>query len=395
MSGVLDWLIVGGGVHGTHASHRLTRAGVSRDRLRVLDPHEEPLTRWHARAHNTGMAFLRSPSAHNLDVKPADLRQFAESDAPDARYTRPYHRPATALFRRHVEAVLEHNELRALRLRGEAVRLRCEHAHVRVETDRGVLLSRRVVLALGAGDAPLWPAWARALRAHLPVVDHVFDPGFIRPNAPAWRHVVVIGGGITAAQTAVALGRMRPGTVTLLSRHAPRVEQFDSDICWIGERCLRGFLRSPDPDFRREVIRRARHRGSMPPDVLQQLRNAERRDQLRVRRGEVVRWDPDPLGPGVLLHISGTAVPLAVDRVLLATGFDPARPGGELVADAIDIHGLRCAACGYPIVDTLLRWHPRLHVMGPLADLEIGPVSRNIIGARLAAARLVDAHLSS
>ncbi len=47
------------------------------------------------------------------------------------------------------------------------------------------------------------------------------------------------------------------------------------------------------------------------------------------------------------------------------------------------------------ILDPLLRWHPRIHVMGPLADLEIGPVARNIIGARLAATHIVHAHLSS
>lgn len=395
MSEILDWLIVGGGVHGTHASRRLLHAGVAPDRLRVLDPHEEPLARWHACVHNTGMTFLRSPIAHHIDIGPADLHHFAETEVPDARYARPYHRPSVALFRRHLAAVVERNALRDLRVQGKALRLRCEHTHVRVETDQGALRARRVALALGAGDAPLWPAWARALRIVLPIVDHVFDPDFERPNVPPWRHVAVIGGGITAAQTAIALARAKPGAVTLLSRHTPRVEQFDSDICWIGERCLRGFRRSDDPDFRRSIIRRARNRGSMPHDVLKQLRNAERRGQLLVRRGEVVRWDVDPLGQGVLLHIGGAQVPLAVDRVLLATGFDQGRPGGEFIADAIDAHGLRCAGCGYPVVDPLLRWHPRVHVMGPLADLEIGPVARNIIGARLAATRLVHAHLSS
>jgi hypothetical protein len=32
--------------------------------------------------------------------------------------------------------------------------------------------------------------------------------------------------------------------------------------------------------------------------------------------------------------MSGTRSPLAADRVLLATGFDPARPGGDFIADA-------------------------------------------------------------
>lgn len=389
---MLDWLIIGGGVHGTHISRVLTqRGGVAPDRLRVLDPHAEPLARWHACVHNTGMTFLRSPAAHNIDVQPADLHHFAEYEVKDARYTRPYHRPSTELFRQHCDAVIDRGGLGALRITGTAHRLTCGPAAMRVETDCGEIETRRVVLALGASEAPSWPDWARSLRRVAPVIDHVFDPHYTRDMRVTWQHLVVIGGGITAAQTAITMARARPGTVTLLTRHAARVAQFDSDICWIGERCLRGFRRSSSPDFRRQIIHRARNRGSMPPDVHKQLRQAERRGQLRVLRGEVCRWDRDPLGGGVLLHLQPAAAPLAVDRVLLATGFEQARPGGAMLDQAIAELGLRCGACGYPIVDSLLRWHPQIHVSGPLAELEIGPVSRNIIGARLSALRLMRA----
>lgn len=56
---------------------------------------------------------------------------------------------------------------------------------------------------------------------------------------------------------------------------------------------------------------------------------------------------------------------------------------------AIEDLDLPVAPCGYPIVDAGLRWAPGLHVTGPLADLELGPVARNISGARRAADRLV------
>ena len=75
--------------------------------------------------------------------------------------------------------------------------------------------------------------------------------------------------------------------------------------------------------------------------------------------------------------------------MLLATGFEPQRPGGALVDRLAEEHRLPCAACGYPEVDTALRWHPRLFVAGPLAELELGPVARNIAGARRAGERLV------
>ncbi len=42
------------------------------------------------------------------------------------------------------------------------------------------------------------------------------------------------------------------------------------------------------------------------------------------------------------------------------------------------------------LVDAALRGHPRIHVSGPLAELELS--SRNVAGARRAANRIVDAH---
>ncbi len=80
---------------------------------------------------------------------------------------------------------------------------------------------------------------------------------------------------------------------------------------------------------------------------------------------------------------------IEVDGVLLATGFEQSRPGGALVSDLIETHALPCAACGYPVVDPHLRWHPSVFVTGPLAELEVGPAARNIAGARRAADRIV------
>jgi hypothetical protein len=81
----------------------------------------------------------------------------------------------------------------------------------------------------------------------------------------------------------------------------------------------------------------------------------------------------------------------SVAFVILATGFDHSRPGGEWLDRAIAQFALRCHECGYPIVDANLCWHPGLYVAGPLAELQLGPVARNIIGARHAASRLAAA----
>ena len=118
------------------------------------------------------------------------------------------------------------------------------------------------------------------------------------------------------------------------------------------------------------------------------LRRAIRRDRIKWHEGEVnqVVADHDGLKVGLL-----PGDELIVDRILLATGFASRRPGGSLVDDLVASATLPCASCGYPIVDSSLRWHPRVYVSGPLAELELGPVSRNIAGARRAGERIVDA----
>ncbi len=388
---MLDWLIVGGGIHGTHLSLHLTRAlGVPRDRVRVLDPHPEPLARWEACTRSAGMSFLRSPHVHHLDLEASSLMRFAKSreGRPHRRFVEPYFRPSLALFRAHSQHVVRANGLDGLRVRGRAHGLAACSGGFRVETEGGSLESRKVLLALSASDSPLWPAWGRALKEAGAPLDHVFEPTFDRGSLPEIRSGVVIGGGITAAQVALALAERAPGAITLLTPHAPRVHQFDADPGWIGPLQLDRYHRERDMAGRRAMIRGARHKGSMPPDVHREIRRAVGQGRLAVRVASVVEASlTDDI---VSLHCEGGHT-ISADRVVLATGFEAPRPGGELIDRAISDLGLRCASCGYPVVDASLQWHPGIHVTGALAELEIGPVARNIIGARLAAERLTSA----
>ena len=389
---MLDWLIIGGGIHGTHLSLVLTTtAGAEAERVRVLDPHPAPLARWDACTAATGMLHLRSPSVHHLDLDPWSLQRFAHGPGKRHRsFAPPYDRPGLELFARHVEAVMERHHLGALRVLGRAERIVPEEHAVRVETSQGALHAKRVILALGASEQPSWPDWARALRDAEPTapLQHIFEPGFDRRALPAFSRLVVIGGGISAAQVTLTLGLAHPGTVTLLARHALREHQFDSDPGWLGPKHLAGFSREPDLARRRALIAAARHRGSMPKEVHRHLRLAAQRRELKLDHGEVRALERTP--SGLLLHLEDGRS-LAADRVLLATGFDRRRPGGRLLDALIEEHAFPCAACGYPQVDTALRWHPRVFVTGPLAELELGPTARNIAGARAAGDRIARA----
>jgi len=382
---MLDWLIVGGGLHGTYLSNLLLRkAGVPHDKLRVLDPHEGPLELFWRFTRATGMRYLRSPAVHHLDLDPYGLRRFAERGTGRrlARFVPPYGRPGLDFFRAHTEHVVRTHRLAGLRLRARAEKVVRVESGYRVESSIGGIESRRVLLAIGLGEQPCRPPWASE-------APHIFDPAFERDALVGAAHVLVVGGGISAAQLACFLARART-PVTVVSRHEPRVHLFDSDPEWLGPKAMAGFERTRDLAVRRRRIVEARHRGSMPPEVAAEL--------SRARRAGWVEW----VNAGVKSsRAEGSVVALELDRspgivtgscLVLATGFESHRPGGRLVdEDTLDRLSLCCADCGYPIVSRGLEWAPGLFVSGPLAELALGPVARNIAGASAAGDRLLSA----
>ncbi len=387
----LEWLIIGGGIHGVHIAARLLGdANVAPEQLRIVDPCERLLERWRICTETTGMRHLRSPSVHHLDLNPWALQRFAgkRRRRKSGLFVAPYDRPSLQLFNAHCDQVIDTFGIDELHVQSRAINcsLNCDGVEVRLGDGRE-LTARNVVLAIGAGEQPEWPRWAPKDDDR---VHHVFEPGFDGwPSAK--ESVVVIGGGISAGQ--VALRLLDEGhQVDLVSRHALRTHQFDSDPGWLGPKFMTRFQREHDADRRRALISEARHKGSVPPDIQRALGVAITNDRLRWHEGEVETLNS---GTDLLRMLLTTGTALEPQRVLLATGFTSARPGGTLVDELIASSSLPCASCGYPIVDSELRWHPHVYVSGPLAELELGPASRNIAGARRAADRLVDAICSN
>lgn len=382
---LLDWLIVGGGIHGVHVAARLLgEAGIDAERLRIVDPGTRLLERWRSCTEATGMSHLRSPSVHHLDLRPWSLKHFAGKRKNRKRgiFAPPYDRAKLTLFNAHCERVLETYDLPRLHLQARAIAcaVDCDGVAVRLSTGPEIR-ARNVVLAIGAGEQPVWPDWAPRGE---PGVHHVFERDF--DGWPlATETVVVVGGGISAAQ--VSLRLVKQGhRVHLVSRHALREHTFDSDPGWLGPKFMASFDRERDVDRRRALIAEARYRGSVTPEVRCALRQVIAGGQLHWHEGAIDGLEAR--GADLAMQLANGRV-LDVQRVLLATGFASHRPGGKLVDRLVESASLPCASCGYPIVDWALRWHPRVHVSGPLAELELGPAARNIAGARRAGDRLV------
>lgn len=383
----LDWLLIGGGLHGVHIAARLLGdADVAPERLRIVDPGRDLLTRWRTCTATTGMTHLRSPSVHHLDLDPWSLKHFAGKwRGRRARpFAPPYDRPTLALFNAHCDRVIETFGLAELHVEARAMTCSVDCEGVTVGLSTGdTLAAHNVVLAMGASEQPEWPPWAPRGDAR---VHHIFEPGFDGwPSST--ETVAVLGGGISAGQ--VALRLVKEGhRVHLVSRHPLRQHQFDSDPGWLGPKFMASFSRERCVDRRRALISRARHKGSVPPDIHRALRRAIEREQLHWHEGEIEALEPGT--ERLSLRLNAETV-LEADRALLATGLATHRPGGEMLDDLIASASLPCADCGYPIVDSALRWHPRIYVSGPLAELELGPASRNIAGARRAGDRIVNA----
>jgi thioredoxin reductase len=380
---MLDWLIIGGGIHGTHLSLVLTHQyGVPHDRVRVLDPYEQPLARWHSVTANTGMQYLRSPIVHHLHYDQRSMGVFARihQQEPYTRFIPTFSRPSLELFNRHTQYLIDKYRLEALRIIGRAAGLTRLSNGWRVETESGGIEARQVILAIGMSEQPYYPDWAKTVKA-----SHIFDQDFIIKDLSDWSHLVVVGGGITAAQTALYLAQRKPGTVSVLMRHPVRVHDFDSDPCWMNALCLRDFHKIHDFNQRRKIITAVRHRGSLPADVLDDFNRAVQQGNILPIQAEIT---------GAITHNSTIRLTLSngetleADQLLLATGWENRRPGGLWLDQAVAEYGLPVANCGFPIIDRTLCWQHGLYVSGPLAELEIGPASRNIVGARMAGQRL-------
>ncbi len=387
---MVAWLIIGGGIQGTYLSHLLVQqCGIERENVCVLDPYETPLATWNRNTRNCGMHFLRSPATHHIDIPVLSLYRFAKPLALASRqmahFIPPYNRPSLALFQKHCAHVIRNSRLSDLRITGRALALHKNRQSITAETSAGRIDTRNVILALGLGEQPCWPSWARRLKQAGARIDHVFDQEFRSSDIPdAFKSVVVVGGGLSAVQTALMLSKRLDGTVRLVSRHDLRESQYDFDPCWIGPKCLREFYRQ-DFGNRRETVDRSRVIGSLPAEVIQEFRSALAAMRLRFQKARIRSAQRE--GHRIRLDTDGGTV--RADAVVLATGFHSKRPGGNFIDQVGKEFGLKCGPCGYPIIGEDLRWSANIFVTGPLAELQLGPCARNIIGARNAGRHLL------
>ncbi|RNA67912.1 FAD/NAD(P)-binding protein [Alteribacter keqinensis] len=384
---MFNWTIIGGGIQGAVMASFLADSGVEPAQIAVIDPNEEPLANWKHCTSKIGMDYLRSPFVHHLAQSPFSLDSYAKKE----EFVKPFFgrrkRPLLQMFNAHSDTVLTDRGLNQSWIKSRVSGIRKVRNHWQLRLSDGRLIdSRHVVAAIGLGEQPYWPEWAKEIRSDSPsAVAHVFDRDLDTDSIKG--PVTIVGGGITAAHLAVKLAGQEPGNVTLLKRHPFRIHEFDSDSGWMGPKNMSRFQKVNDLAKRRRIIRQARHRGSIPQELHMNLLHLERSGRLKINHGDITH--AAQTSDGIITLYGDNNVLHQTRTVILATGFIQEAPGMNWLEPLIKDHKLKCAECGYPVVSESLEWCDHLYLMGGLAELELGPTARNISGARRGAGRIV------
>jgi thioredoxin reductase len=384
------WIIIGGGIQGTTAAaHLLATNRTTQQDLVIIDPHDRPIENWKNCTKKIAMPFLRSPFVHHLDPSPFSLEKFAKksTDSYKNAFLGPNKRPSIEVFNKHCEDLISVYGIEHCWMKGYVTNLQLIENKWNVNVNGNTsIIGDKVILALGLSEQTKWPKWAADLKLQRKEdVYHIFDKSLeslhnLKPS------ITIIGGGITAVHTALHLTSIFPGEVTLVTRHSFRIHDFDSNPGWLGPKYMKKFNETKDYSKRREMISNARNKGSITSELFVKVRRALRTGSLKLVIGEVKDVHYDEYLDQTVFKLSGQEKqPHYTRSIVLATGFENSVPGKSWLEPLIQEHQLKCAKCGYPIVNRHLEWTNNLFVAAALAELEIGPTARNISGARKAA----------
>ncbi|MEM6256333.1 MAG: FAD/NAD(P)-binding protein [Cyanobacteria bacterium P01_D01_bin.156] len=391
-----DIAIVGAGPQAlTLVTHLLRKKQTMRNRFVVLDPSGQWLQQWKHQFAAYEIPHLRSPAVHHPDPNPHALRSFVESRF-DELFP-PYDLPGTQLFQDFCQEVIRRWQLQDRVIPNQVKNLEpiCQGKQFRLTmADGQVLTARHVVLAIGGG-IPHVPDWTQALPNSYPPErlchSHQVD---LRGLQLRGEQILIVGSGLTSGH--LALGAIARGAqVMMMARRTFYEKLFDAEPGWLGPKYLKGFHAEPSWENRWQMIRDARNGGSLTPAVLTKLRRLERDGKISFYEQCEVQsasWQDNawqiscnhPEAHHCIAH-------LPIDRIWLATGSTLNINHWPLLSAVKEQYPLADVQ-GLPVLNEHLQWPGcNLFIMGGAAALRVGPVARNLFGAKLACDRIVPA----
>jgi len=392
-----DIAIIGAGPHAlTLVAYLLQKRKKLRHRFTVFDPSGMWLQQWQQQFAAFEIPYLRSPAVHHPDPNPYALRKFAEC-RPQELFA-PYDLPGTQLFQDFCADLIRRLELppvlKAKVLRVEPLQHRLRpRFRLWLADDRSVI-ARRIVFAKGSSQIHL-PDWVSQIQSAYPPERLCHSQQIdLRELHLAGERILIVGGGLTSGHLAVG-AIARGAKAVLMARRNLQEQLFDAEPGWLGPKYLKDFWAEPDWEKRWYLIQQARNGGSLTPAMILQLRRLMRRDLLQIQEQcQVVKvvWQ----GNNWLVHCRDDSRDARhsisdreFDRIWVATGTKLDVTAEPLLADILNTFPLTTGR-GLPVLDPCLRWSGcELYTMGGLAALQVGPVARNLSGARMASERIV------
>ncbi|KAI4251860.1 MAG: hypothetical protein LQ352_004607 [Teloschistes flavicans] len=265
-----------------------------------------------------------------------------------------------------------------------------------------------VVLAIGPGGSPVIPRHLSAAEeegachsTQLP--KRTFLSRTVRDKILARKPtaVVIVGGGLTAAQIADKCIRDGVRRVLMIMRGDVKLKPFDIDLDWMTKykNVHKAAFWSADSDEgkaswdrRLEIILKARNGGSIPPRFFKKLQTHVASGALSIHTHMTIKdqlWNAQHKTWRIDTSPSIPDLPGTVDYIYYATGVQPDVKNLPFLSPLrekapIDIIG------GMPRLTNDLAWADDvpLFVAGRLAGLRIGPDCGNLEGARVGAERI-------
>ncbi len=283
------------------------------------------------------MQFLRSNQLFHLD---GDLKSLTLQERSQGRVTA---RPTLQGFDQHSDQICEEFAHRHYKRSVVSIKPADPYRIVCSEVD---VWATQVFLCLGNNQHSTNPR-------------HIFCPDFTPPDVT--RPIAVIGGGISAAHLLIKYQALTSHQLLWYCRSRIRMSRFDAAPKWASKNEIASFQKLPLAE-RQRILATNRFDGSIPPDLLTSLDSLSRRGRIR----EVSQLEAD----------------FPEEQKIYATGFERTI-SHPVLTDLAIAYSLPTDQEGRPDISPTLEWLPNLFVLGQFGELMLGPLGRNIAGARL------------
>lgn len=412
----------------------------------VVDAFGEWLTTWNDNFEGLRIPRLRSVMhAHADPFDHRSMEQYAEMYGRseelitlkelfqrDKKFNGPYQVPSTSLFKDFHDTLIKGYGVKDIVQKGYVESITpIKHKNddepifeVRIKDINGNMQdmkTKRVVCAMGPNFSTRLASWEASLMQSFQDQNLNYSHKILHANEIVpWLKIkekyakrnantrtlrlMIVGGGITSVQLAL-LAEKSPWCkhVSLIQRSKTLPRQFDVENEWMGSG--RGKLLEEfwclDMENRVRRLREARKGGSVPPEVLTELHEKANRRHSKLCIQEEIEISQVCWRDNSLMATLDDASEVYCDMIWLATGSEnhidryPCMHRLREVLNIQTVHGL-------PVLNHDLSFksldeeepawkqlaRKRVHMIGVLGSLELGPDALNLVGARHGAVRV-------